>query len=219
MGQRGNLAVLLAFVTIAVLVQGCGVSNRITISIKRDLPNFQERAEKLPLSVGLFLDEKDKKYIITSTVMIVGYYDFMVGEALETSAIESLNKIFQEVSVIQEKGTVPSNIQRIITISFAPTSRFVLGTAGLSKHTAEVELICKVYDKDCNLLWKGSSIGNVHRATIGWWSAAGALGAARFQKEVGGVVNESLTAALERLNEQFLTSGKNAILGTHAGAK
>ena len=206
-----KILILFAIVIITVLVSGCAVNNRIIIPVTRNLMDFQNRTEKLPFNVGLFLEEKDKQYIISSTVMVVGKYDFMIGEALQQGSVKSLKEVFKDVTVIQDKNAVPTDVEKIINISFGPKSRFVLGAAAIGKHTADVELVCKVYDKDWNLLWQHNTVGNVRRATLRGLVPGGAMGAKKYQKAVGDVMNESLIAALEQLNEQIMMSGKNDI--------
>ncbi|WP_333654295.1 hypothetical protein [Dissulfurispira sp.] len=91
------LAVQLLLIVI-ILLQGC-IS---TITVKQDSVKFRERAEKLPLSVSLFLSDTTKNYLLSEETPS-GTLNFQVGNALEASAIESLKKAFQEVSFIQKK--------------------------------------------------------------------------------------------------------------------
>ena len=196
---------------IPILLLGC-IS---TITVKQDSVKFRERAEKLPLSVGLFLSDTTKNYLMSEETPS-GTLNFEIGKAIEASAIESLKKAFHEVSFIQKKTEIVPDIQRIIIIEFGPSTKFIYGGATLSEHTATVELLCEVYDRKWNILWKGTANGSVTRTTGEAGVASliiGMLGESIQLKELGKIVNESLTAALENLNDQIMILGKDAIMG------
>lgn len=198
--------ILLLFIS-TFLFSGCATN----VAVKRDKPiSFQEREEKLQLNVGLYLSDEVKKHIIKAR-----WYNFLIGEALEANAIESLKKIFHEVFVIRDKTNISSHIERIISIEISPASHFVLGIATFSKKTSIVELSCEIYDNEWNLLWKGSSIGKVNRTTGGAGIAGpliGIFGVALQQRALGDIVDESLVLALEQLNEKILTDGRKQIM-------
>jgi len=122
---------------------------------------FQDKPEKLPLKAALYLDDKERNYDIS---VLLGS-KFMIGEALELAATESLGKVFPTISLFNEKGKVTPDIERIIAIKFGPeTSASISLAPGLLKHEvkreAKTELFCEVYDKEWNLLWKETVIGN-----------------------------------------------------------
>jgi hypothetical protein len=214
MQRVNNLSVetLLLLSIISFLFTGC-VSN---IAVKGDnLVSFKERGEKLPLSVGLYTNDKTKKYFIKAPGPMGFGYNFLIGEVLETNAIESLKKIFPVLSVISNKTNISSDIERIINIEILPTSNFILGATHFSEQNSIVELGCEIYDSKWNLLWKGSSIGQVNRSTGGAGVAPvliGPFGAAIQERALGNIVNETLALSLEQLNDKILMSGKNAIL-------
>ncbi len=196
---------------IPILLLGC-IS---IITVKQDSVKFRERAEKLPLRVGLFLSDTTKNYLMPVEIAS-DTLNFEIGKAIEASAIESLKKVFHEVSFIQEKAAISPNIQRMVIIEFSLSSKFIYGGATLSEHTATVELLCAVYDRKWNMLWKGTANGSVTRTTGEAGVASliiGILGESIQLKELGKIVNESLTAALENLNDQILVSGKDVIIG------
>lgn len=192
------------------LLQGCAS----IITVKQDSVKFRERAEKLPLRAGLFLTDTTKNYLMPVEIAS-DTLNFETGKALEASAIESLKKAFHEVSFIQEKAAINPNIQKIIIIEFNPSSKFIYGGATLSEHTATVELLCEVYDRKWNMLWKGTANGSVTRTTGQAGVASliiGMLGESIQLKALGSIVNDSLTAALENLNDQILILGKDVIM-------
>ncbi|MCL4536727.1 MAG: hypothetical protein M1610_03945 [Nitrospirae bacterium] len=212
MSKRGHLLLAVQLLLIVIfLLLGC-IS---TITVKQDSVKFRERAEKLPLSVGLFLSDTMKNYLMPGEIAS-DTLNFEIGKAIEASAIESLKKVFHDVSLIQEKAAISPNIQRIVIIEFSPSSKFIYGGATLSEHTATVELLCEVYDRKWNILWKGTANGSVTRTTGEAGVASliiGMLGESIQLKELGKIVNESLTAALENLNDQIMILGKDAIMG------
>ncbi|MBI3592410.1 MAG: hypothetical protein HY099_02845 [Nitrospirae bacterium] len=213
MSKREHLLILPIAVILAFLMQGCANN----ISVKRDSVIFRERAEKLPLSVGLFLSDKAQNYSISGEISS-DTINFQIGKALESSATESLKKAFRAVSVIHEKTIIEPGIERIITLEFGPSSKFTYGGATLSEHTATVELICEVYDNKWTLLWKTTAHGAITRTTREAGVAfviIGMLGESVQLKALGSIVNESLASALESLNDQILISGKDAILGNY----
>jgi len=206
-----KIIILLLFIS-TFLFSGCAYN----VAVKRDKPiSFQEREEKLQLNVGLYLSDEVKKHIIKAKGPIGGGYNFLIGEALEANAIESLKKIFHEVFVIRDKTNISPYIERIISIEISPASHFVLGATTLSKKTSKVELSCEIYDNKWNLLWKGSSIGKVNRTTGGAGvtpALIGIFGVAIQQRALGDIVDESLVLALEQLNEKILTDGRKQIM-------
>ena len=210
MNKRIYLLIILMPV-IPILLLGC-IS---TITVKQDSVKFRERAEKLPLRAGLFLSDTTKNYLMPVEIAS-DTLNFEIGKALEASAVESLKKAFHEVSFIQEKAAINPNIQKIIIIEFNPSSKFIYGGATLSEHTATVELLCEVYDRKWNMLWKGTANGSVTRTTGQAGVASliiGMLGESIQLKALGSIVNDSLTAALENLNDQILILSKDVIMG------
>ncbi len=210
MNKRIYLLIMLMPVILSLL-QGCAS----IITVKQDSVKFRERAEKLPLRVGLFLSDTTKNYLMPVEIAS-DTLNFEIGKALEASAIESLKKAFHEVSFIQKKNEIRPDIQRIIIIEFGPSTKFIYGGAVLSEHTATVELLCEVYDRKWNMLWKGTANGSVARTTGEAGVASliiGMLGESIQLKALGSIVNDSLTAALENLNEQILILGKDVIMG------
>lgn len=214
-GKEGNMIKGFNFAAgliIVIVLQGCS-----TLHVQRHMLSFQNRPEKLPLEVGLFLSDKERNYDIT----VLHRTKFMIGEALEVAAVESLGKVFRAVSIFSEKDRVPPDIERIIIIKFSPeTSASTSG--GFRK--AKTELFCEVYGKEWNLLWKETSIGN---ATLeiekiqfkfnilggaGGGAASGYAAAARNEREMIQINTESLVSALEQLNDKILTTGKEPIL-------
>jgi hypothetical protein len=66
------------------------------------------------------------------------------------------------------------------------------------------------------MLWKGTASGSVARTTGEAGVASliiGMLGESIQLKALGSIVNDSLTAALENLNDQILILSKDAIMG------
>lgn len=180
-----------------------------------DDEQFSERTEKLPLNVGLFLKEETRNYIISGKRTGTPTFNFQVGEAFETSVVESLKKVFQSASIVNDRANIMSNIERIVTISFGNASKIWLGRTTFSEHTSEIELNYEVYDNKWNLLWKRtaqSKVGKTAGGSAGTQLLFGAFGQAAYNNALGRIVNESLTAALEQMNEQILTSGREAIL-------
>ena len=193
-----------------IVLQGCS-----TLHVQRHMLSFQNRPEKLPLEVGLFLSDKERNYDIT---VLLGS-KFMIGEALEVAAVESLGEVFRAVSIFSEKDRVPPDIERIIVIKFGPET--IASTSG-GFRKAKTELFCEVYGKEWNLLWKETSIGN---ATLeiekiqfnilggaGGGAASGYAAGVRNEREMIQINTESLVSALEQLNDKILTSGKEPIL-------
>ncbi|MBI5212672.1 MAG: hypothetical protein HY957_04790 [Nitrospirae bacterium] len=210
MNKRIYLLIMLMPVILSLL-QGCAS----IITVKQDSVKFMERAEKLPLSVGLFLSDTTKNYL-TPVEIASDTLNFEIGKALEASAIESLKKAFHEVSFIQKKNEIRPDIQRIIIIEFGPSTKLIYGGATLSEHTATVELLCEVYDRKWNMLWKRTANGSVTRTTGEAGVASliiGMLGESIQLKALGSIVNDSLTAALENLNDQILILDKDVIMG------
>ncbi|MDI6728745.1 MAG: hypothetical protein QMD44_07485 [Thermodesulfovibrionales bacterium] len=212
MSKTGHLLLALQLLVFVIfLFHGC----TSTITVKQDSVKFRERTEKLPLNVGLFLSDTTKNYLLSEETPS-GTLNFQVGNALEASAIESLKKAFHDVSFIQKKDEIRPDIERIIIIEFGPSTKFIYGGATLSEHTATVELLCGVYDRKWNILWKGTANGSVARTTGEAGVASliiGMLGESIQLKALGSIVNDSLTAALENLNDQILILGKDVIMG------
>jgi len=71
---------------------------------------FQDKPEKLPLKAALYLDDKERNYDIS---VLLGS-KFMIGEALELAATESLGKVFPTISLFNEKGKVTPDIAAIL---------------------------------------------------------------------------------------------------------
>jgi hypothetical protein len=214
--QITNLSVetLLLLLIIPFLFTGCISTN---LAVKSDNPvSFKEREKKLPLSVGFYISNETKKHFIKADGPMGSSYNFLIGEALETNAIESLRKIFPVVSVISNKTNIPSDIERIINIEILPTSNFILGATHFSEQKSKVELGCEIYDSKWNLLWKESSIGQVNRSTGSAKGAAAVLlsliGKSIQERALGDIVNETLALSLEQLNDKIIMSGENAIL-------
>jgi hypothetical protein len=204
--QITNLSVetLLLLLIIPFLFTGCISTN---LAVKSDNPvSFKEREKKLPLSVGFYISNETKKHFIKADGPMGSSYNFLIGEALETNAIESLRKIFPVVSVISNKTNIPSDIERIINIEILPTSNFILGATHFSEQKSKVELGCEIYDSKWNLLWKESSIGQVNRST------GSLIGKSIQERALGDIVNETLALSLEQLNDKIIMSGENAIL-------
>lgn len=196
---------------ICLILYGCATP----IHVQRGMFYFEDNPEKLPLKAGLYLDDKERNYDIP--VLLGG--KFMIGEALELAATESLGKVFPTISLFNEKGKVTPDIERIIAIKFGPeTSASTSFKPGLLKHEvkreAKTELFCEVYDKEWNLLWKETVIGNatLEYQKSAWGGMGGAMGgyAAGLQNEseMRYIVTKSLVRALEQLNDKILTSGK-----------
>lgn len=195
---------------IVFLLQGC---TSFRIPVKQDSLIFQEREGKLPLNAGLFLSDETRTHVITERYQGADW-NFQIGEALEPSAIKSLQKVFQTVSVVN-KENIDSNIDRIISLRFGPESNFKHGWTSWAQHTAVVELVYSVYDNKWNLLWEGTSLGTASDTSGGKQIAAALLtvftAQAVHNKIIGKTMHDSLTAALEQFNEQILTSGRDII--------
>jgi len=205
---------LLSIVIVLVLLQGC---TSFTIPVRQDSIVFQKREDKIRLNVGLFLTKEVRNYVITGRHGGADY-NFQVGEALEQNALASLKEIFQAVYVIPTQNDVIPDTDRIISIKFGPSSSFKHGAVDwASEHTATTELLCEVYNDKWNLLWDAVSLGTETRK-VGAKRAVGGLlttpiGATYlFNKKYGEIFNKSLVQALEKLNDEILTSGRDAIL-------
>lgn len=201
---------ILSVVIVLFVLQGC---TSFTIPVKQNSLVFQEREEKIPLNIGVFLSDEVRNYVITERYQGADW-NFQIGEALEPSAVTSLQKIFITVSVIHDTH-VGSNIDRIVSLKFGPSSKFQHGWTSWAEHSATVELICEIYDRKWNLLWKGDSLETVS-GTTGAKEAGAFLitvfaSQAVHNKIIGKTMNKSLTAALEQLNDQILTSGRDII--------
>ncbi len=211
MNNRRNLIGLLVSLFVLVLMQGCTFNTLV----KPDSMEFREQKEKLPLSVGLFLSADSRNYVI-SLKRSTETNNFMLGDALEDCAVQSLGKVFREVSVFHEKNNIKSNIDRIVSINFGPDTKIKLGPTGFSEHTVTVELICEIYDSKWNLLWRETSFGNFTersggKETLGLMLTPFAAHAI-FQNRLAKMAGQSLILSLEQLNNLILTSGKDIIL-------
>lgn len=205
MRKSRNSLKLLAFVLIIVLLKGCTYH----VQVKQDkITAFQERPERFPLSVGLYLSNETRKHVIEKHKM-GATFEFLIGDAIEASAPESIKMIFPKMSIIHDKASMDVDIERIITIQFGPATNVTLGATPISEHAAIVELLCEVYDKEWNSLWKGSVREKVARKPSAGVVLGGLMGNIVLRKELGMIIDECLITALEQLNEQIVTSGKD----------
>lgn len=218
--RAGSLLLLLCALG---LPSGCAYK----IAVKRGLPAFQERPQKLPFHVGLLIEKPARNYTLNR---YGGAYQ--VGEALEDAAAASLPQAFNEVSVVKGKKKLPEGIDRVAVLEFGARSELRLPrnptTAPIS---STVELVCTVYDRDLRRLWDGTAEANVTRTydeaetkafnKARAMAAAGAVlnilpipGTGALSRSaadqqlagIGTIVHESLVAALEKVNEQLLAS-------------
>ena len=146
------------------LVQGCATlipeSTSEPYLVKPDRnTTFQERPDKLPLKVGLYLSDAARTYpIICSgkSGLTPINLTFIAGETLEANAVESLKKSFSRVTVIKEKSNLSSDIERIISINFSPQSKIDRGSsfAVSPDRTVTVILDTTVYDNHWSEMWK-----------------------------------------------------------------
>jgi len=204
MSKSINTLKLLSFLLIAVLLSGCTYQIKVR---QAKMPEFQDNHEKILLNVGLYLSKETRNYVIAESYG--GLFKFLIGESIAASAPESLRMIFPNLTVIDDKDKVDANVDRIITIDFGRSTKFKMGALVISEHRAWIELRCKVYDKKWNLLWKKSALGKISRTPN---VAVVFVHYTIFHKELGKIVNESLTEALEWLNVWISTTGKDAIL-------
>lgn len=198
----------LSFLLIIALLHGCTYHIKVKQEKK---PEFQEQHEKIPLNVGLYLSDRTRNYFIAARKPGADF-KLLVGDAISENAPESLRMIFPNLTVIDDKDSVDTNVDRIITLDFERSTNLKIGTFAFSEHTAWVELQCKVYDKSWNLLWKDSAHGKISDKPHAGAAVGGVIGLAVVQQKLGEIVNESLTKALEHLNEQILKHGKDPIL-------
>lgn len=204
-----------------IVLYGCTT----VVEIKRQDAFYKDRPEKLPLRVGLFLSDKEKNHVLRAPT--IPTTEYKIGNALEVEAIASLKKVFSNISIVNNNEGVSPDIDRIIAIKFGPEAKEgdynvswetvevkVFG-GSKSKYVASVELICEVYDKNWNLLWKETLMvtANLEREFPGGGGAGGAyeIAAIAMQSREKVVIN-SLVSGLEQINDKILTSGKGPIL-------
>jgi hypothetical protein len=191
---------------IVIMFQGC-----YAVSIKRIPPKYTARPEKLPIKVGVYLDDKVRNYAIPGQVE----NKVLVGEALNNEVVASLKEVFPEGSLFYNKNMKPQDIAIIIAIEFGSKTKIEFEV--FNEVRSITELVCKIYDKEWNLLWEETVIGNaaapLPKPSFGF---GGAYGGAR-AGEIGlqsmkiAAIN-SLALALDLLNYRILASGKDAIL-------
>lgn len=200
----------LAIVMVALILQGCAS----TIPVRQDtVTSFQEKGEKLPVTVALLLDKATREHVIVKEI-VGASYNFQVGEAISASGPEALRRVFKAVSVIEDKKDVPSGKERLISLKFGPESKMTLGSTLFSEHTANIVILCEIYGLNGDLLWKAGTIGVISRKTGGLATAAAAfggllttpIGESQRQKDLGRMMDEALTEALEQLNDRILTA-------------
>lgn len=204
---------LVLMVLIVILLEGCAT---LPISVKRNVVFYLDRQEKIPIKIGLFLSNEEKNYTIR-----VRAFEYKIGEALEEEATGSLRKVFLTVSVFNSKDKLLPDIDRIIAIKFGTetgtssyeTVEFKLFGGSTFQHTSKVELICEVYDRNWNLLWKVTALGTGGpvKSFLRPFATPSEVGH-HGVKENKDIIIHSLVLALEKLNDKILTSGKETIL-------
>ncbi len=204
-----NSLKFLSFLLIIVLLQGCTYQIKVK---QADIPASQEKYEEIPLNVGLYLSKEVRDYVIVEKKM-GSTFKFPIGDSITASALESLRLIFPNLTVIDNKDNVFANIDRIITIDIGRSTRVRLGRLTISTHRTDIELRCKVYDNRWNLLWKKSARGTSSgKIGAGYALLGGLIMMEVLKTKLSGIVSQSLTKALEQLNEKISTTGKEAII-------
>lgn len=203
----------------AVVLEGCS-----NIKVVPDHTiTLQERSDKLPLDVGLYLSKEFNNSMILGQggqprSSIVGQH-CLVGEALQSKVFESLSKVFRHVVIFNDKDKIPSHLERIINISLNPESCSTISDDGMVQSTTViVALDTSIYDNKWSLKWRTKTIGNVKDTCPECLAYALLLPVGSFisisveRDFKSKIVNKSIVQALEQLNDQILTSGKTAIL-------
>jgi hypothetical protein len=198
---------LLVFILMTACVHNIGIKGRE--SSFRDWPD-----KKIPLSVGLYISENSRTYVVKECERRCGF-NILVGEALEKNAFTSLNKIFREVYVIEDKFNISPNIERIITVDINPASTVEFRPLDSNK-SISIVLDSTIFDTKWNAIWEISTVENTREntksndaliATV----VSPVLGVLVQKDQYGRIGHMALVDALENLNKQ-LTSGSGAAI-------
>lgn len=195
---------------------GCATPYYISKNINPSMFTNREEKLRLPLKAGLYLSDETRNYPVYARLKLS---KIVIGEALEKAAPLSLEKVFNRVSVFYNRNNLPQDIDRTIVIDFSSEtkSKIDFEPKNYDEISCKTELLYKIYDKSWNLLWEGKTRGyDVQRFAKLKQSGGGAYGATAaayhgFQ-EWKTTTRISLTQALEQINDQILTSGRDPIL-------
>lgn len=196
----------------------CGCATPYYISKDINPSMFTNREEKLllPLKAGLYLSDETRNYPVYPRGKLS---KIVIGEALEKAGPLSLEKVFNGVSVFYDRNNVPQDIDRIIVIDFSSEteSKIDFEPENYDEISCKTELLYKIYGRTWNLLWEGKAKGydiqRIPKLKRSFGGAYGATAAAYhgFQ-EWKTTTRISLIQALEQINDQILTSGRDPIM-------
>lgn len=121
-----------------------------TKHIQPKLPETELNIEdKLPINVGLFLDEKTKNYVYKSTGK------FLIGKAIRTVSLEALKTMFSEVEEVKAVEPFPSGVAGVAQVKLLA---FYMSGRGLA-HDSYIVLEAVFIDDEGNKIWRDLILG------------------------------------------------------------
>jgi hypothetical protein len=121
-----------------------------TKNIKPELPESELKIEdKLPIRIGLLLDEKTRNYVYSFTGK------FPIGKALHDISIEALNTMFSRVEEIKTTKPLPSEVLGVIEVKLLG---FHMTRRGMA-HDSYIVLEAKFMDDEGNEIWRDLILG------------------------------------------------------------
>lgn len=195
-----------AAITVCAAMTALSLGCARNIMVKQGDVQFRDRTDKIARSAGLYLADDQRNWVYSYRKLGMGY-DFVLGQALEASAAQSLRQSFQDVVMLENPNGADSNVDRVLTLRFGPGTQFVFGPTTMSMNHAAVELSCEVRDKSGKVLWSGSSSGSAEGSAGMKGLVQGFMGS-WLNQVYARIFNDALTDALEKLNDQILADGR-----------
>ena len=121
-----------------------------TKNIQPQLPEGELSIEdRLPIKVGLLLDEKTKSYAYKSMGK------FLIGKALESISLEALKTVFSGVEEVKVVEPFPSGVAGVAQVKLLG---FYMAGRGFA-HDSYIVLEATFIDKEGNKIWRDLILG------------------------------------------------------------
>jgi len=230
MRKRNTVTFSISLLTVAfmclLLLAGCfRAYPKATIS--PDIA-FVERVEKIPVSLGLYINPASRTYSAEQFVRKDagmsddGYlFSVEIGPSLEPNALRSLGKIFQEVKIMQNSEfplKKSDGITYVLDMEIDKRTFMDVGKFAFSKKRVNIYLQCRLRNAQGKVLLEEVFDSESWRRTGKGFLAAGLFGnyareAAKNARQQAG--DESLRVDLEALNSLLIERKGELFKGEH----
>jgi hypothetical protein len=200
-------AIVLQSFAFLILLSGC-VSR---IGLKEPLTFAPSSVSTIPIHLGVLFPDGMKHHSFKQRGM-----ELLVGKAVKENIGNSLLSSFQSVTVSTDTAELPATINAVANVRFDSGTDFNLPLTIFQEIKLTVVLDFKIIDKNTKaILWKTTARGEKkgHQPPN-----LGLLNISFVNAFYRNLTRDSVTMALDDLNEQIQTKGKE-ILRLQSGAK